>query len=83
MGECDTPLDLTPLGMPGCPLLAAPQVALLLQNSGGIASAVLPIPAATSLLGAAFYAQGIVTDQPANALGVVVSNGYQLTLGAK
>ena len=82
-GSIQLPFDLTPLGMPGCTLLAAPQVAVLLRNAGGIANYALQIPAAPSLLGATFYAQGVVTDASANPLGLTVSNAYQLAIGSK
>ena len=82
-GSSTLPLDLTSLGMPGCSLNASPLFSGVLTNAAGQAGLLLPIPNFASLVGATLYAQGGVTDPDANLLGVVLSNGSALKLGAR
>ncbi|MEM7205371.1 MAG: hypothetical protein AAF628_34265 [Planctomycetota bacterium] len=76
------PLDLAPIGAPGCEILAACQATLAAQaGSTGLATARFPMPTSTALRGAEFYVQGIVLDPPANQLGLVTSNGGKAVIG--
>jgi hypothetical protein len=82
-GPFPLPLSLAPLGMPGCSMLVTPDFNQALVNLGGSARIALPIPSQSSLLGQTVHLQGGVLDAPANALGVVVSNGATVTVGAQ
>jgi len=77
------PIDLAILGMPGCFLLAAPDVQFPAGASGRRVSWPLPVCACPELLGLSIFAQITASDPPANALGFVVSNGIELVLGAR
>lgn len=75
-GGAPLPLDLGPLGAPGCRLLtdwflliAAPADAV------GQAAIRYAIPNDPNLTGVGFYQQFLVLDPAANALGLSVSNG--------
>jgi hypothetical protein len=75
------PLDLSPIGMPGCFLLASPQVAFVLLPSGGVARHVLLLPQDPVLIGGTFFLQAFARDPAANALGFTVSNGGECRVG--
>jgi hypothetical protein len=82
-GSTPLPLDLKPLGASGCRLLVSADLVLLMSKSGGTASFTATIPNASNLVGLTFFEQGYVLDAGANALGLVVSNGGAIKLGAK
>ena len=70
------PLDLSPLGAPGCAMQVSPDVILLgFTDSVGFASVTLQVPASPSLLGVRFFNQWAIHDRSANSLGLVVSAG--------
>lgn len=76
------PLPLDPLGMPGCALLASPDLSLALATDAvGAATVALPVPGDARLPGARVHLQAWIADAPANAFGLVVSNGATATVG--
>ncbi len=77
------PLSLAAFGMPGCELLVPVDVAEFRIANAGRAEWELAIPNAPSLAAAQFRQQAFVIDAPANALGLVASNGVTVTLGAR
>ncbi|MEZ5967308.1 MAG: hypothetical protein R3F56_25955 [Planctomycetota bacterium] len=79
-----TPVDLTFLGAPNNELYQMPDLQLPFTMAGLIryqAPFTLNIPALPTLTGANLYAQCWVVDVPANSLGIVTSNGVELTIG--
>jgi hypothetical protein len=82
-GPFALPLPLAAYGMPGCSLLAAPDVVYPFAVSGTVGQWDLPIPTNTSLVGVTFFNQGIVLDRPANQAGAVLSNAAGGVIGAK
>ncbi len=72
------PIDLGPLGLPQCSLVTA------IDAVQGLLSPTwsFPIPASTTLLGAAFTVQAIVSDPGANPAAFVTSHGMRLRIGA-
>lgn len=77
------PFDCGSIGMPGCTALASGDVALPMTSSGTSATASVQVPALPSIVGTKAYCQGVVSDATANVLGLTLSNGVQLVLGAK
>lgn len=75
------PLDLAPIGAPGCTLLAAPDVAQPVFNWGGYATWTWLVPAQPTLAGLHFYNQAAAIDH-SNALGLVFTNAGDGRLGA-
>jgi hypothetical protein len=76
------PVDLTPLGAPGCRQYFAPVFAdVVLANNLGIGQRTILIPSAASTIGAIVYAQYFVLDPPANALDLTSSNYARLLVG--
>jgi hypothetical protein len=67
------PFDLTPIGMPGCSLLASAEFCFPFFNWGGSATWTMLIPADTGLLGVRFYNQAAAIDR-SNAFGAIVTN---------
>jgi hypothetical protein len=73
------PIDLGPLGAPGCQLFVAPEDARVLPAVAGTADWQLPIPAALPLIGVTLFAQ-------AGALAgssIAASNAAQLVIGPR
>lgn len=67
--------------MPGCNLLASGDVLTGLATSGtGTASVTIPIPNNKALAGALFFNQFLVVD-PANAIGIIATNGGRAKIG--
>lgn len=77
------PLDLGPVGMPGCTLLASGEFALPTLRSGPDPSVALAIPFDPALLGGLFFNQAVVVDPGANPAGLTFSNAGQATIGAR
>ena len=76
------PINLTPLGAPGCrEYFAIAFTDLVLANPLGVAQKAVPIPNSPSAMGFAFYAQYYVLDPPANALDLTASNYARLLCG--
>jgi hypothetical protein len=88
LGSLQLPLDLGPLGAPGCQLLndivtmlpftltAFPYAAL------GYASVELPVPNQPSAVGATMYSQWLMSAPGCNALAATTSNSVKATIGA-
>jgi hypothetical protein len=77
------PLPLGVAGMPGCSLLSSGQLILPLQINAGVGRFSLDVPATAALLGGVFYQQAVVSDAPANAAGLIVSNGAEARIGRR
>lgn len=75
------PFDLGRLGMPGCALLAAPELWLPAPAQNGIAAWRLGIPADAALLGTRAFGQAFASEPGANPLGVVATQAIELLLG--
>jgi hypothetical protein len=81
LGGLPLPLDLGLAGMPGCTLLASPDVNVLVASSGPTGTVTWNIPASPSNFGTRFYTQAFALDPLANAGGFVASNGAAGQLG--
>ena len=80
LGPLPLPFDLSPLGAPGCMLLND-----LLDTqavSTATSTAAWPIPNDPNLHGKWVYVQGLAAAPGANALGLVVSEGFALLIGS-
>ena len=77
------PLDLGPQGMPGCSLRVSPDAVFVVGGSNGSAPWTLQFPGGASFLGMSMYAQALVFDPAANALGATVTNAAEMLLGGK
>jgi len=76
------PLDLGPIGMPGCAARVSIDFVALVLGSGGFADHRLPIPNVPGLVGVHFYQQALVLDPGAgNALGAVMSDAAAAVIG--
>lgn len=75
------PLDLAPLGMPGCVQLVSADALALLGAANGRASWPLTVPAQGALLGLSFHQQALVPDPGANLAGLLASNAGRGVLG--
>lgn len=76
------PVDLTPLGAPGCRLLApGTLIDVIATDAAGTASFTLSLPPSPVLCGSRIVQQWLVMDAPANALGIAFSNGGVGTVG--
>lgn len=82
-GATALPVDLSPLGMPGCSLRTAPEAVLFASGSNNRATFQLPIPQATALLGVVFFQQVMAPAPGANALGMLVSGSMRGTVGLR
>ncbi len=75
------PIDLTPVGMPGCMLRVSLDLTDALFTFGTTASWSLGIPNQGTLLGLRFYQQAFVFDPPLNAFGGALSNAAEWQIG--
>jgi hypothetical protein len=88
LGSLPLPLDLGPLGAPGCVLwndwwfVTATLVSPLPSASFSHGCVALRLPLEPTLVGQVFYAQWAAVDPPRNALGLSFSNGVAATIGA-
>ena len=82
-GTTPLPLDLGFISMPGCLLYTNPILTNGLTNTSGTATWFIPLPQATALVGSSLFVQGGVRSPAANLLGVAMSNGCELKIGAK
>jgi hypothetical protein len=80
--KIDPGIDLTALGMPGCRLYQNLDVALTTPLAAGSGSQPFPIPSSLALIGFLVATQAGVLHPPANALGLLSSNGVELRLDA-
>jgi hypothetical protein len=80
-GGIPLPLDLGPLGAPGCSLYTDRALGLVVPNTGGGSAFALTIPAAPRLVGATTHWQGLFLAPLANPLGLATSDYLSITLG--
>lgn len=78
-GQPLLPFDLTPLGAPGCTLLADPASATgIVCSATGVADLPLPVPNLPALLRQTFFVQGVIAQPGANAVGLLFSQGLAI-----
>lgn len=77
----DPGIELSGLGMPDCYLYTSLDLMFPFFPAAQSGSHTIGIPNQASLIGFQLYAQGVAWDFPANAFGMVSSNGLTLTLG--
>jgi hypothetical protein len=75
------PLDLTPLGAPGCALRTSFDAPTVLVGTAGTASFQFAIPNNPALLAIQFFTQGMSIDPAANAFGLVASDAAGFVVG--
>jgi hypothetical protein len=84
LGASNPNLDLTGAGLPGCTLLAFPDVLLPMVPTalgGGVFSITVPVPADPSLIGGVAYAQGaMLTPTPGAVVSARLSNGVDVSI---
>jgi hypothetical protein len=73
------PFDLSAVGLPGCELLASPDIVIPLPNLNGTATLSLGIPLNPQLHGIAFYKQAFIFSSVLHPASV--SNGAIATIG--
>ena len=76
------PLDLTPVGAPGCSLYNDALITVAMATTaGGTSTLPLPVPNNPALVGVKLYFQWIDVDPTANALGLIGSNYGRALVG--
>ncbi len=75
------PFDLGTAGLPGCALLAAPDLFLPITLTVGPTTWSVTLAADPALIGLRLFAQAAVQDFAANPAGLVVTNGVALRMG--
>jgi hypothetical protein len=75
------PLDLTFLGMPGCPLRVSTEATLTLLGGGNVATLAFPIPLTAALVGFQVFSQALSFDPLANTFGFAISDAAVLLVG--
>lgn len=75
------PLDLTPLGMPGCFARTSAESLLIGTNTNGVLDTTIPMPTTPATLGFQFFVQAFSQDPLINAFGAAASNALALTVG--
>jgi hypothetical protein len=76
------PLDLTPIGMPGCHGRVSSAFITPVLGAGGAAAHALAIPSLPALAGTILHCQAIVIDAAAgNPAGLVMSDAATLVVG--
>jgi PKD repeat protein len=75
------PLDLTPLGAPGCFGRVSPDVTIFLTGAGNAAAWNLTVPNVPAFIGQLLYNQALVLDPAFNTLGAVVSDAAGMMIG--
>ena len=75
------PLDLAPIGAPGCFARVSPDVLPTLTGTNNVATFSLPIANSPVFAGFVFHMQALVFDPPANAFGLVVSDAVTAVVG--
>lgn len=83
IGPLAVPLSsVLPQGLPGCSLLASPDVLSLVLPVAGQAESTLTVPPNLTLLGLSLRQQHLAVEfGPAGIVGLSSSNGLQLTIG--
>lgn len=81
-GSLPLPFDLGLIGMPGCTLLASPEITVQAPaDPQGIARFTFPVPNQRVLLGGEIHLQACAPDPAANGLGWISSNGVTARIG--
>jgi hypothetical protein len=75
------PIDLAPLGAPGCWLYVSQEVLLPMSTSASGPSLQLSLPTDPALVGALVHWQGFMVDPQANSLGIISSDYLSVTVG--
>ena len=76
------PVDLTFLGMPGCPLRVSFEATATLLGAGNTASLAFPIPATAAFVGVQVYSQALSLDPLLNGFGFAISDAAVLLVGS-
>ncbi|MBL8732108.1 MAG: hypothetical protein JNN13_07040 [Planctomycetes bacterium] len=76
------PIDMTPVGMPGCNLRVSLDFMTTLVGGGSSASYLLAIPNSAQLLGAQLFQQPFVFDPPLNAFGGSLGDAATMQIGS-
>jgi hypothetical protein len=79
--QATPPIDLTPIGMPGCFAHVVAPVATVFVSPGPTLQIAEQIPNVPALLSLSLVGQAIAYDPPLTPLGLVASNAMVLTLG--
>ncbi|MCR9245587.1 MAG: hypothetical protein NXI31_11185 [bacterium] len=77
------PISLAKAGMPGCEQHVNPLVTEFVPATNGMASWSLTIPNAPALANVRLVQQVVALDAGANAAGLTVSNGLEMTVGIR
>ena len=84
-GTIKLPFDLTPLGATGCKIFTRADVILTATShpsySSGSTYFCFFVPDNSSFIGAHLYTQGFVIDPKANPMGLLSTEGYDITFG--
>ncbi|MEO6596192.1 MAG: hypothetical protein ABIP94_15700 [Planctomycetota bacterium] len=75
------PALLTPFGMPNCRTYTSADLFVVVPATAGTATWSYNLPLQGSLVGKAFYLQGVTFEPGVNALGLAVSNAATLVIG--
>jgi uncharacterized membrane protein len=75
------PIDLAPLGAPGCLLRTSTEVLATFPASGGSGTWSVTFPSDPAAIGFVFHCQALVPDPAANAFGAVLSDAATITVG--
>jgi hypothetical protein len=75
------PIDLAPIGAPGCNAYLTVDFIALFGGGGGTASFPVPIPANSGLIGVEIHSQALVFENGVNALGAILSDAATARLG--
>ena len=79
--QATPPIDLTPIGMPGCVAHVVDPIATLYLSPSSSVQLPESIPNAPGLIGVVLVGQALTYSPPLTPLGLVASNGMVLTLG--
>lgn len=75
------PLDLVVIGAPGCQVLCSYDLNFPVTTTATKTVMIAPVPNDQAFLGVTFYAQILMTEPTANALGLIVSDAAQCVVG--
>lgn len=74
-------LDLTFLGMPGCPLHSSADVLLPINGTANVATVPYPVPVAVNLVGVQVFLQALSFDPLVNQFGFAISDAAVMLVG--
>lgn len=75
------PMSLASVGMPNCLTYTSADLLVFVPAAGGSGSWSFAVPLQASLVGAAYYLQGVSWDPGINPLGLAMSNAATLVVG--